>query len=787
MLNDVRNIEIQGANLDSITGFPVFLDNTKSINLGLLYGRNGSGKSTLARAFRFVSGIPTENIDSVSILDELNSEIILTEDEKKSIFVFDEDFVNKEVFLQEDALGAVVMLGEKAKLTEEIEKIKTELANDEKERDQKKSAYEEYCNITNPKSPKYYEEKMKKVLQKNNGWAERKRVIDIRRTNAPVNDLTYKEFIHLSPAKDRDALYADYLNELENYKKALDGESKIAVSVPTVEDAFIHYDTSVGDKLLISPIEHPELNDREKYLLKLVEEGQGEDLRITANEFENPELSVCPKCFQTLSAEYKADLVMSIQQVLTKEVEMHQNELKRAMLPDLQLNLDSFYKLSSCEACLNLIVFINTQIKNNNMLLQEKYDYPYNPINKELIPIVEPVNSLIDGLRQLEKEREAYNTQVTDCSHIKDELNRINNEIAYWDVIELSQQHDKCVIEMNKAKEGYLAAQNVFDLKRGKLDELQAKQDDIDIAIDVINDGLKYIFFSERRMTISIEDGKYRLLSNGVPVKPKDVSVGERNIIGLCYFFTRAIEGKKKTTAYSAEYLLVIDDPISSYDFENKIGILSYLKLKLGEFLLGNPDTKVLIMTHDLFTAIDLEKIASELKTSFTSKYGGRREFNSYSKELKNHTLEPFYNKRNEYTELMKVVYEYANHKTAEQEPYIGNIIRQVLEAFSTFEYKKSIEDVSTDESILSLLGSDELEKYFRNLMYRIVVNEGSHRYDQTRNMEVDFFRLISDTEKQRTAKDVLCFMKLLNRPHIEAHLGKAAALVIDQWCNDLA
>lgn len=36
---------------------------------------------------------------------------------------------------------------------------------------------------------------------------------------------------------------------------------------------------------------------------------------------------------------------------------------------------------------------------------------------------------------------------------------------------------------------------------------------------------------------------------------------------------------------FNDEYLIIIDDPVSSYDFENKIGILSFLKLKLSQFL----------------------------------------------------------------------------------------------------------------------------------------------------------------------------------------------------------
>lgn len=47
------------------------------------------------------------------------------------------------------------------------------------------------------------------------------------------------------------------------------------------------------------------------------------------------------------------------------------------------------------------------------------------------------------------------------------------------------------------------------------------------------------------------------------------------------------------------------------------------------------------------------------------------------------------YKNRQEYTELIKIIYKYALGEAEEYEIIIGNIIRQVLEAFSTFQYKK--------------------------------------------------------------------------------------------------
>ena len=110
--------------------------------------------------------------------------------------------------------------------------------------------------------------------------------------------------------------------------------------------------------------------------------------------------------------------------------------------------------------------------------------------------------------------------------------------------------------------------------------------------------------------------------------------------------------------------------------------------------------------------------------------------------------------------------------------------MRQVMEAFSTFEYKKGIDSVFTDDTILAAMELEEDRIHYKNLMYRIVLNGGSHRCDQTRNMQVDFFAMISDSERRRTAKEILCFMYLLNKPHMMAHLGNVRCSTIESWCE---
>ena len=448
--------------------------------------------------------------------------------------------------------------------------------------------------------------------------------------------------------------------------------------------------------------------------------------------------------------------------------------------------MSAFKQLEHYQECIDGIEELNHIIQDNNDLIKSKEDDPYTPIHKELTGIADSLATLTSRFQQLENDRNTHNRALADTTQIKANLHQINNEIAHYDVIELSKKFHQQKNEKQKAEEAYNAALMNVTEKQNRLNELNAQRDSISIAIDVINDGLKYIFFSNNRMQIQVDDGVYKLLSNGHAVKPKDVSVGERNIIGLCYFFTNILQGKSRDYAYNEEYLLIIDDPVSSYDLENKVGILSYLKYQLGMFLIGNKETKSILLTHDLLTAIDIQKILEELTEEYKVRYNGQFCFRYAPYELCECNLNRFENNRNEYTELLKDIYEYGNGGANEQGAYIGNIMRQVMEAFATFEYKKGIDSVSTNDTILSAMEREEDRRYYKNLMYRIVLNGGSHRYDQTRNMQMDFFSMISDADRRRTAKEILCFMYLLNKPHVRAHLGESCCTNIEIWCEEI-
>ena len=107
---------------------------------------------------------------------------------------------------------------------------------------------------------------------------------------------------------------------------------------------------------------------------------------------------------------------------------------------------------------------------------------------------------------------------------------------------------------------------------------------------------------------------------------------------------------------------------------------------------------------------------------------------------------------------------------------------RRVLEAFSTFTFKEGPDKVSLNPQVLALIPDQNKRAYFQNSMYRLVLNTESHLQEAVQGApEMSFFSHLTVEEKQRTARDVLCFMYCVNPAHVLAHLPNARK-ELDNW-----
>lgn len=443
----------------------------------------------------------------------------------------------------------------------------------------------------------------------------------------------------------------------------------------------------------------------------------------------------------------------------------------------------------------------NDYIDRINKQISVKIGNPYEPISdvvskSELDALRQEV---IENLTALKKEKNAYNDRISDTKQIISELTCINSEIAYWDIHEYYEVHQEQVEKKDSFHSKYDTLKEEHESLIHKKEELESQKKNVNIAVDFINRSLRYIFFSKDRLKLEYVNGLYQLKVNSFTVKPNQISTGETNAIALSYFFSKVVEGKKAEVFYKDSYLVVIDDPITSFDAENKVGMLSYLKSQVHRFVLGNLETKFLIMTHDMMTFESIYNITEELAKIV------KKEYSNTGLQLKNKyyllyssKLEEYDDRNNnEYSKLYNLVYLFLKDESVEDSIPIGNVMRQLLEAFSTFQFKVGIEELSTKEGIIELLPEDDYKRYFKNYMYRLVLNSGSHKENEAKfNLDMDFQNLYTLDEKKRTAKSILCFLYLLNKEHFLVHLhfkgdgcvakNKQARLDLEAWCEEI-
>lgn len=789
MLENVTGIKIKGANFYNETELQIFASE-RNHKFSIVYGKNGAGKSTISRGFGCVRGDNVVEISNAKLVDKDSAEIMLLDEEKEQIHIFNEDYIDRCIRLQKEGLETIVVLGERKELEDKITNAEKELKKVTQELLKQKELCDRYADDKDLLSPQHYLKKMISSLKGDNNWAGRDAKIRGRQTNTSVRNDAYLNFLKEPKCKDRDALVREFdekfklLQDARSGAKTISRKAEINIDWKFDEDEYI--------RLITEKIEKPELSDREKLLLEYVSKtGHENHTAIVQEYFEQNTHDICPFCLQDVDQFTKDSLFKSIERILSKEAEKHKDKLTKLNIDKIEFDFEIYAVLDEeiVKKCNDLLIEINdiiAEIKNN---IEAKYNNVYCLMNVFKRNLSEKINSFRVLISELEDARNIYNNQVSDIDTKIKILSDINAGIAYYDIISDFTCFEKQELEMKKARDNYRKTFDKSEEIKKAMRDLEMKRKDVEIALDFINEGLRYIFFSNGRLSIKYEDDKYKLLSRENAVTPKQISVGERNAIALCYFFSDIMKGKDEATLYTNQYTIVIDDPISSFDMENRIGIISYLKYQLQRFSSGNEKTKILVMTHDMQTLYDMQKVAKEIMMYSKEKYEGK---NSSLKiyELKNKVLEDFDLKgRNEYTCLMENVYDYARGQNREYELVIGNSMRRLLEAFSTFEYKMGIDKVSTNSSILAKLGTP-YDNYFENLMYRLVLNGGSHYEENIKALgDLSFFAHISSSEKERTARDILCFIYLLNDTHMLKHLSSKDNVekTISEWLDNIA
>lgn len=783
MIERINTISVKGRCFQDETALSFFGQADQRITI--VYGKNGAGKSTVSEGVRALIGAVPSDISASFFAS--NSQPIPTTDLAKNVFVFNEHYIDENVKIDDDGLGTIVLLGGQVSLQAEIDKYEDLTQKSLAESEITQNACNQFLQATNPVSPLYHLERIKATLKKSGGWAETDSKIKGNRRNSSVTDDIISEICALSPTKTM----LELQNEFQKTKELLDKVSDNSNTFPS-PIAQIPVCDKLDERiceLLIKKIDQPVLTEREQRMLSTIQAGNQVFVERARVDFSHSSTDACPYCYQPITESYKHNLLESINRVLNQDVDLHKAELAQIHLEEIDASYEQYLTLNSdlVEKILLQTKFCNKLIVQYSTALSAKTGNIYTPVEQKNLGLNSAVTELNAMLLALETKRVEFNDASLRKKKLVNKLIEINKLIAHLQIAQSYRDYLTQQQEQRKAQDVFASKQKKHQENAAHLSLLLQRKANTGLAINSINNALDYVFFTHGRLSIELKNDKYYLKSNGQNVLPKNVSLGERNVIALCYFFTQIMNNQEVDKLYESESLIIIDDPVSSFDFENKVGIMSFIRYQINRIVTGNKNSKVLILSHDLASIFHFQKAATEICTKLKGVVQiPKTTFITY--ELTCGQLLPFNKNRNEYGELLEMIYQFANGEIDEKSLLIGNVMRRALEAFSTFTYRKNIENVSRDAIVLKALGDHSL--YFENLMYRLIMHGESHYEEQIYNMHdnFSFYQFISLDEKKRTAKDVLCFMYLLNPSHIEAYLISISHSVesIKEWVKKL-
>ncbi len=764
--------------------FPAHNKPDKKNRVALLYGSNGSGKSTIAQGFR--EYIEFTQPRSVEIRMRCgNAELFVSPSMRLGkIFVFDEKYVEQSVKIRASGLDAIVLFGQQIQLEQEIQTTQDSINVLSDKIQQQDALCRRYSDSNDTFSPQAWIGKITKILQESGGWAETSGIkIKHNRTSTRVNESEIDRLGKIQPNQSLSETQGEFSKTYALYSSIDFTANPIQASVRQIQ--FDENIETVTSEMLSIPLKRPVLSERESELLDMFGMKAISDSKGFLVDYDQ---TICPMCLQPVSDEYRATAIQKIENILNRDVEDFREKLKLLFQNECAEVLHQAYSVIDAGLYSRIkekTHIFNAAVQRHNNAIQCKIDNPFDPVDySSTIGLADAYRALNVTLEQMETARLAYNNMIAGKRRTELKLLRLNDELAYYAINGLYSSLCKQRSEKTLALGTLDVLQKDLLRLNEKLQYLDAQRKNYQIAVDQINKSLEYIFYAKDRLSLELgADQLYHLKSYGQPVAPEKVSCGERNALALCYFFSEMAKNTDSRSLYSDECLLVIDDPISSFDVENRVGMLSFLRFKLNQVLSACATTKVLVMTHDISVLFDLQKAFEEIAKHCKAK-GMSSEFQLV--QLKDKHLEPFgYKRHNEYTDLLRKIYNYARNPDVEQEYVIGNVMRRVLEAFSSFSFKKGIEDVSLDENILAILPDEASRMYFQNSMYRLVLNGESHFEEAIQgHPETSFFSHLSAAEKQRTAKDILCFIYKINRTHTIAHLPDAGNDLETWWSN---
>ena len=778
MIRDLKDLSIKGGCFEEKTK----LENVFSKGLNIVYGSNGSGKSSIAKGIdAFVNpggGCP------------VRVEMDIDYEEYGKVHVFNEDFINSNVNIDDSGLEAIVVIGQQVQVDAEVKQAQSDMQT---ARDKKTGLEQE-----RPRLEQEVDSKTKELdkLLKGGEYSKRGEELMVMMGKKRV-ERNLEEIWNDGTALTANDTMQSLTRELDEGLKKLQvvsNSGNIRWNKPVVPDLSL---VDSVNMMLTKALPRPMLTEREKLIVTTALDPKlAHYLGDAHRHFRDEGMDYCPLCQRPLGKEYLEELFDGIAKVTEENnTQLFKGKLdeviaavKDVTAEDGDFPEQEFFKDMVAD-CKTKVAALNTVMADMRRRLTEKKQSLYETMESvdgeayrsALKQCGEAVEKIDFEIHQQQLAKNMLKTLANEMLRKNRQLAFLEHETKFRDWYKAREDANKCRFDIQLREKELQDAENNYS-------QLTAKMRQTKVAMDCINSYLTVIFNSPTRMRLKEgEDGRYRLMVNGREVKPNAVSTGERNVIALAYYFANLLKDKTPQTAYADEMLLVIDDPISSFDEKNKMGILTLLKRQARLVLGGCRTSKMLILTHDLRTVNMLENMYKSLKNGVLRhlQYEDRDQGYSYL-ELKERTLWAKKEvKPSQYVTMLEYLIEYVtDDQESEMDDTIGNVIRRFVEMYKSARYGGKDMDKIFDDSRITGNLPESLRDYFSSMVTRQVLNIESHG-NMTEDLAV-IDRAFSHDEMVKLTKNILAFIYLTDEMHLRYTLNDNDVDVIKAVCNDI-
>ena len=282
-----------------------------------------------------------------------------------------------------------------------------------------------------------------------------------------------------------------------------------------------------------------------------------------------------------------------------------------------------------------------------------------------------------------------------------------------------------------------------------------------------------YLVFGKKGIYLEFADQfgyivKFKTGDKEEVIHPNRLSLGEQNILSLCYFFASTLENKNISGFLQENQIIVLDDPVSSFDDSNKYGVTSLLGYLCQSILDKSSKTKLIIMTHDLSFAANMEKMIKAIDDSKLSCL-------ELQKDSSDVLIKSKFKDIDRYADMLGIMYDFAVSSQKSAVVPAPNDVRRVWEAFLSFELgMTSIAEMGVMKKLSESFSKDEkIERFIKIFIPQLFINSDSHSKSQVMNGNLYLTPTLDGKPYEDFVKNIVCFMHLVSPRHIAWRMKK--------------